>query len=55
LQPEGSRKKGRHKLSWLDSALKDAKLLKIEAWCKKALERNIWGRIIKEAKVHEGL
>jgi hypothetical protein len=42
------------KLRWLDSVLKDVKLLKVEAWWKKALDRNIWGRIIKEAKVHTG-
>jgi hypothetical protein len=54
-QPEGSRKKGRLKLRWIDSVLKDVKLLKVEAWWKKALDRNIWGRIIKEAKVHKGL
>jgi hypothetical protein len=54
-QPEGSRKKGRPKLRWLDSVLKDVKLLKVETWWKKALDRNIWGRIIKEAKVHKGL
>jgi hypothetical protein len=30
-QPESSRKKGRPKLRWLDSVLKDAKLLKVEA------------------------
>jgi hypothetical protein len=49
-QPEGSRKKGRPKLRWLDSVLKDVKLLKVEKWWKKARDRNIWGRI-KEAKV----
>jgi hypothetical protein len=54
LQPEGSRKKGRPKLRWLDSVRKDVKLLKVEAWWKKALDRIIWGRIIKEAKVHKG-
>jgi hypothetical protein len=54
-QPEGSGKKGRPKLSWLDSVLKDEKLLKVEAWWKKARDRNIWGRIVKEAKVHKGL
>jgi hypothetical protein len=53
-QPEGSWKKGRPKLRWLDSVLKDVKLLKIETW-KKACDRNIWGKIIKEAKVHKGL
>jgi hypothetical protein len=54
-QPEGSRRKGRPKLRWFDSVLKDVKLLKVEAWWKKALDRNIWGMIIKEAKVHTGL
>jgi hypothetical protein len=55
LQPEGSWKKGRLKLGRLDSVLKDVKLLKVETWWKKAHDRNIWGRIIKEAKVHTGL
>jgi hypothetical protein len=55
LQPEGSRKKGRPKLRWLEFVLKDVKLLKVEAWWKKAHDRNIWGKIIKEAKVRKGL
>jgi hypothetical protein len=55
LQPEGCQKKGRSKLRWLDSVFKYIKLLKVETWWKKALDRNIWGRIIKEAKVHKGL
>jgi hypothetical protein len=50
--PKGSRKKGRPKLMWLDCVLRDVKLLNLEAWWKKALDRNIWGRIIKEFKVH---
>jgi hypothetical protein len=54
-QPEGSKKNGRLKLRWFNSVLKDRKLLKVETWWKKALYRNIWGRIIKEAKVHKGL
>jgi hypothetical protein len=29
--------------------------LKVELWWKKARDRNIWGRIIKEVKVYEGL
>jgi hypothetical protein len=44
-QPEGSRKKRRPKLRWLDSVLKDVKLLKVETWWKDH----------KEAKVHKGL
>jgi hypothetical protein len=55
-QPEGSWKKGRPKLRWLDSDLKDVKLLKVEEtrW-KKARDRNVLGSIVKEAKVHKGL
>jgi hypothetical protein len=49
------RKKGRPKLRWHDNVLKDVKLLKVETWWKKAHDRNIWGKIIKEAKVHKGL
>jgi hypothetical protein len=51
-QPEGSRKKGKPKLRWFDSVLKYVKLLKVETWWKKARDRNIWRRIIKEANVH---
>jgi hypothetical protein len=54
-QPEGSREKGRPKLRWLDSDLKDVKLLKVKAWWKKARDRNLSGRIIKEVKVHKGV
>jgi hypothetical protein len=54
-QPEGSRKKGRPKLRWLDSVLKDVKLLKVETRWKKALDWNIWGSIIKKSRVHKGL
>jgi hypothetical protein len=49
-QPEGFRKKGRNKLRWFESVLKDGKLLKVETWYRKALFWNIWGRIIKEVK-----
>jgi hypothetical protein len=48
-------KRGRAKLRWLDSVLKDVMLLKVETWWKKARDRNTWEMIIKEAKVHKGL
>jgi hypothetical protein len=38
LQPEGSWKKGRPKLRWLNSVLKNVELLKVETWWKKALD-----------------
>jgi hypothetical protein len=54
-QPEGSQEKGRPKLRWLDGVLKDVRSLKVEAWWKKALDRNIWERITKEGRVHTEL
>ena len=54
-QPEGSRKKGRPGLRWLDSVLKDLKTLEENAWWKKAWDRDLWSEIIKEAKAHKGL
>jgi hypothetical protein len=54
-QYEGYRKKGRPRLRWLDSVLKDVKLLNVDTWWKKSCDRDIWGRIIKEPKVHEEL
>jgi hypothetical protein len=43
-QTEESRKKGRPKLSWLDSVLKYVKLFELQTWWKKAFDMNIWGR-----------
>jgi hypothetical protein len=54
-QPEGSQKNGRSKLMWLVSVSKDVKALKVEAWWEKALDRHLWERIIKEAKVNKEL
>jgi hypothetical protein len=54
-QPEGSRKKGRPGLRWLDSALKDLKTLEVNSWWKKAQYRDLCSGIIKQAKAHKGL
>ena len=40
-QPEGSRKKGRPKLRWLDSVLRYLKTLEVNAWWKKAGDRDL--------------
>jgi hypothetical protein len=44
-QPEG-----RPKLRWLDSVLKDLKILTVTAQ-----DRDLWSKMIKEAKAHKGL
>jgi hypothetical protein len=49
-QPEGSRKKGRPKLRWIDSVLKDLKILSVTTQ-----DRDLWSKIIKKAKAHKGL
>jgi hypothetical protein len=54
-QPEGSRKKGTPKLSWLDDVLQDLKILEVTAWWKKAQDRDSWKAVIKEATAHRGL
>jgi hypothetical protein len=54
-QPEGNRKKGRPKLKWPDSVLKDLKILKVTALWRTAQDRDLWSKIIKEAKAHKGL
>jgi hypothetical protein len=54
-QPEDSRNKGRPRLKWLDSVLKDLKTLEVNAWWKKAWHRDQGSEIIKEAKTHKGL
>jgi hypothetical protein len=55
FQPEDSRKKGRPKLRWLDSVLKDFKILKVTAWWRTAQDRDLWSKIIKEANTYKGL
>jgi hypothetical protein len=54
-QPEGSRKKARPKLRWLDSVLKDLKILTVTVWWRTAQDRDLWSKITKEAKAHKGL
>jgi hypothetical protein len=54
-QPEGSMKKGRCKLKWLDSAIKHFKTLKETEWWRTSQDRDWWSKIIKEAKAHMGL
>jgi hypothetical protein len=54
-QPEGSKKKGRPKLQWLDSVLKDLKILEVTVWWRTAQGRDLWSKIIKEAKAHKRL
>jgi hypothetical protein len=52
-QTECSSKKGGLRLRWLNSVLKYLKTLDVNAWWKKAWDRDLWSGIIKEAKAHK--
>jgi hypothetical protein len=54
-KPEGTRRAGRPSQKRLDSVEKDLRLLGIRGWKTNALDRNLWRRIMEEAKTHTGL
>jgi hypothetical protein len=49
-EPEGSRKRGRPRLRWLEDVSKDPLVRKIKKWRQKAGNREELASIIKEAK-----
>ena len=49
-EPEGSRKRGRPRLRWLEDVNKDLPVMKIKKWQQKAANREELVSIIKEAK-----
>ena len=53
--PEGSRKKGRPILRWLDSLLKDLETFEVKARWKKARDKDMWSEIIREVRGRKGL
>jgi hypothetical protein len=52
---DGSRKKGRPELRWLDDVLQDPNILKATVWWKNTEDRDSWKVVIKETKAHTGL
>ena len=53
-KPEGRRKVGRQRLRWLDGVEEDLRQLKVKRWRQKALNREEWEVVIKEAEVLRG-
>ena len=48
---EGRRGRGRPRLRWIDDVEEDIRKLGVKRWRRKALAREEWASIIKEAKV----
>jgi len=51
---EGSRRRGRPRVRWLEDVGKNVREMKAKRWRQKAVDREEWASIIKEAKAVEG-
>ncbi|KAJ4431135.1 hypothetical protein ANN_19730 [Periplaneta americana] len=49
-KPEGRRNIGRQKLRWLDDVEVDLRALGVKRWRQKAIDRQKWAKILREAK-----
>ena len=43
------------KKRWLQNVWDDINTMRVTGWREKARDRDIWRRIVKEAKAHKGL
>jgi len=53
-KPEGSRRRGRPSLRWLEDVEKVLYAIKVKRWRQKAVDREEWASVIKEAKAVRG-
>jgi len=54
-KPERKRSVGRPKLRWEDGVVQDTRVLGVNSWNKAALDRDEWAKLLKKARVHQGL
>jgi hypothetical protein len=54
-KPEGTRSVGRPKLRWENGVVQDTRILGVNSWEKEALDRDEWAKLLKKARVHQGL
>ena len=54
-KPEGSRRRGRSRLRWIGDVEKDLREMKVKRCRQKAVGREGWAFVIKEAKAVRGL
>jgi hypothetical protein len=53
-KPEG-RRAGRPSLRWMDGVMRDAEKLGIRNWRNKAMDTDVWKRILESTKILHGL
>ena len=54
-KPEATRSVGRPKLRWEDGVVQDMRVVGVNSWKKAALDRDEWAKLLKKARVHQGL
>jgi hypothetical protein len=54
-KPDGTRRRGRPELRWIDGLEKDLHNISIRNWKNIALDRSRWRRCLEQAKTHPGL
>ena len=54
-KPGGTRSVGRPKLRWEDGVAQDTQILGVKRWKNAALNRDEWAKLLKKARVHQGL
>ena len=54
-KPDGARSVGRPKLRWEDGVDQDVRILGVKNWKKVALNRDECAKLLKKARVHQGL
>jgi len=51
---EGSRRRGRPRLRWMEDLEKDLLEMKVKRWRQKAVDKEEWASVFKEAKALGG-
>jgi hypothetical protein len=54
-KPEGKQRVGKPRIRWRESVETDLRKMNVKNWRHKTQDREEWGTILKEAKVHQGL
>jgi hypothetical protein len=54
-KPDGVRSVGTAKLRWEDRVDQDIRILEVKNWKKVALDGDVWAKLLKKARAHQGL